>query len=141
MANFDKACILAENLNKIFPDNVFVAGPSTGFAAHSNLVIEDPELGMFVDRVPTSADNIQAIGDSSLKSLIFREVFESRNIINRKHRATQIRDRLGKMLPEHYVIVCVLELNSQNYRIVGPTKGTAVFAEPEFKHKIVVALT
>lgn len=141
MANFEKACILAENLNNIFSDNVFLVGPATGVACNSgHTVIGDHDLGMFVDQIPSSGDAVQSINDSALKSLVFREVFESRNINNRKVRAQTIRDNVDKMLPEHSIIVLVMDLNSENYRILGPTKGEAVFTEAEFRYKIVIAL-
>ena len=95
--------------------------------------------GTRVSRLDLSS--AEAIGDSALKSLLHRVVFESKSMSVSLDRARYISDQIDKMLPAYYITVNVTNVSSNDRpQVYGPHKGLAYFWEPEFGTHVTIVL-
>lgn len=144
--SYDISCTIAENLNNYYERETFIAASSltsmvTTMGAH---VYWNPENGIKVELVQHSADSVQAINNVSLKALAYQVVFESRITTDWVNRAMRICNAIESMLPNHIITVLVSEIASENIpicKVFGTTKGTAIYEDPEFRHRVEIVLT
>ena len=82
-----------------------------------------------------------AVGDSSLKSLVHRLVFETRDM-SLEVRRDALVGALKEMLPDYcrHVHIWAMASTERPY-VYGPHKGEAVFLEPEFGDHVYILLT
>ena len=129
---------LCENLRQQYPNDSFVAytDDSNGYGNHA-LIFN--MIGVKVCRLIRS--NAKIIGDSALKSLLHRVVFESKLMNDNVERARQLFDEIDKMLPDSSKTVFATNVNSNDCPVVyGPHKGLAYFSEPEFGTHVTIVL-
>ena len=133
---------LCVNLRQQYPNDSFLAFWRSSTTAHGtglNQYIIFNMNSVVVSRLPLS--NAKAIGDSALKSLLHRVVFESKSMSDNMDRAVYIDGEITKMLPYYNKTVLVTDANS-NHRpeVYGPHKGLAYFSEPEFGSQVTIVL-
>ena len=79
------------------------------------------------------------VGNSALKSLLHRVVFESSTMTS-SERANQIGSKMDSMLPTHHNMTFVTLVSSNDRPVVyGQHKSVAYFEEPEFGAKVRVS--
>ena len=126
---------ICKNLRKVYPNDSFVAYTSACCGRIEDICDMN---GSRVGRLDLSSVN--AIGDSALKSLLHRVVFESKSM-SCVDRAIHIHDQIDKMLSGYYGTVFVTRVSSNKRpRVYGPHKGLANFWEPEFGEHVTIVL-
>ena len=134
---------LCVNLRKQYPNDSFLAylGASTtafGTGLNKHNIIFDMN-NVLVSRLALSDAN--TIGDSALKSLLHRVVFESKSMSDNMPRAKYLYDEVKKMLPDYYITVFVTDVISNDRPVLdGPHKGLTYFWEPEFGDHVTVVI-
>ena len=129
---------ICENLRQVYPNDSFVAYTNDSAITGNCEFICDMN-GTRVCRLSLSSAN--AIGDSALKSLLHRVVFESKSMSDSPERASHIREQIDKMLPAYYATVFVTAVSSNDRpQVYGPHKGLAYFWEPEFGENVTIVL-
>ena len=127
---------ICENLRKVYPNDSFVAYTSACCGRIEDICDMN---GSRVGRLDLSSVN--AIGDSALKSLLHRVVFESKSMSDSLDRARHITVQISKMLPAYYRTVFVTLVSSNDRpQVYGPHKGLAYFWEPEFGEHVTIVL-
>ena len=129
---------ICENLRQRYPNDSFVAFTATS-AFSGNLDYICNMNGTRVCRLYLSGK--EAIGDSALKSLLHRVVFESKSMSNTTDRARHICEQIDKMLPAYQRTVFVTPVSSNDRpQVYGPPKGLAYFWEPEVGAHVTIVL-
>ena len=129
---------ICENLRVHYPNDSFVAyTDQTGYTGNYKYICD--MNGTRVRRLDLSSAN--AIGDSALKSLLHRVVFESKSMSDSQDRARHIRDQIDIMLPAYNRTVFITYVSSNDRpQVYGPHKGLAYFWEPEFGEHVTIVL-
>ena len=128
---------ICENLSVEYPNDSFVACTYSAYSGNWKDICD--MNGIRVCRLILSSAN--AIGDSALKSLLHRVVFESKSMSDSQDRARYIREQIGKMLPAYCKTVFVTAVSSNDRpQVYGPHKGLAYFWEPEFGDHVTIVL-
>ena len=129
---------ISENLKNSYKNDLFVAYTNLSCYAGYREKLCDMN-GARVYRLLLSSE--KAIGDSALKSLLHRLVFESKWMSVSRDRAKHISDEIDRMLPDYKNSVIVTDVSSNDRPVVyGPHKGLAYFWEPEFGEHVTVIL-
>ena len=130
---------LCERLRHEYPDDSFVAftNASIDYGNRSLICYMNESI---VSRLFLSTT--QEIGNSELKSLLHRVVFDSKSLcFTIGYRAIHLFDEIQKMLPCYCISVFVTEVGSNDTpQVYGPHKGRAYFWEPEFGDHVTVVL-
>lgn len=133
---------ICENLSQLEPNKTYVAYTANSIG-HFSSGCFDPICNMNNTKiVHLRISNGVAVGDSRLKSLLYRTVFETRTMSS-NDRGNKILEEINAMLPNLYssVFVSVPIANSNECPLVyGPHKGVANYWEPEFGDHICIIL-
>ena len=127
---------ICENLSVEYPNDSFVACTYSAYSGNWKDICD--MNGIRVCRLILSSAN--AIGDSALKSLLHRVVFESKSMTF-IDRSKHLDEQIFKMLPAYCRTVFVTPVGSNDRpQVYGPHKGLAYFSEPEFGTHVTIVL-
>lgn len=141
---FSLAKELAESVQRLAPQCAFVAFPEKGSYVYPSPGKENicwnEESKTFVVKMPPSYGPY--VGDMQLGTLAFQAVFETREEPNEVKRSRALSDRLSAMLPQHAILVAVIDKEvSESPFVTGPTKALAFYTDPYLGSHIFILLT
>lgn len=146
----DLAQKVAQEFSQRFPTRTYLALPREAgsvFCSGRDLCW-DMESETYVKRLNVSgggdgeATPAAVVSDSALKSLVHRQVFETRHM-SMEVRRDALVGALKEMLPDHCRHVHVwAKASADRPHVFGPPhKGEAVFLDPEFGDHVYILLT
>lgn len=137
---FEESKTIASTLHLIYPADTFIAFKPNSTAKTHHISITGNSSSMRINKLYQSTGDSES--DDSLKSLVQRLVYESRDTKDSCERATSLFVQIENMLPNRFAnVVVVPSTENERPAVYGPSKGCAAFWEAEFGDHVFIVLT